>query len=559
MSEFRYRIGQTVMCNLGPKGWQLGRIIAMHYREAHWPAEHVAPYQVLLEADHGLIYVPEDDARFCRAATSEDVMIARRMDALAECPPQMAEAILPQNAQPTRVAIGDGLRRGQKSVEPGDAYRSGWCQCCDPCPQHWSNVELYSEHYRCAARNQLKVTRHGVDLGTLTVGSSIEHNAAQDGPAQQGYSQAPTLVRLPPGLAFSDSGALSGVVAFDPHQPACYQVDFVAVSTAHWNQPAIGLVRLEIRFTVEGNTPPVNFDMKTFATRQDATRKEVRRILEQLYDAWALWEQRMLSNGDTCKQMITKLGQLRAVLEKHPRLDGGRWWVQLGGLHMNVHKLLENTLFECELYLGYALTFGEREVRRLAEQNLEGCYQKRLLEAARFMWMQGAQNLLAGHWQVAIETFQRAAEKKEGWGWAVNYGDIWLGEASAHLVLGAERLIQQVEPSADESMWLHRVQTLLNRAQQRINESGAFGSEGHPWLTEIRNAIHALEGLEKMGADLTGWLADFKQRTMYWSAQILAGADPFPPRVKPRLEDADTLVRRLNAITQTLQYSDLYA
>ena len=38
---------------------------------------------------------------------------------------------------------------------------------------------------------------------------------------------------------------------------------------------------------------------------------------------------------------------------------------------MNIHKLLENALFECELYLGYALTFGDSEVRRMAEQNLE--------------------------------------------------------------------------------------------------------------------------------------------------------------------------------------------
>ena len=51
-----------------------------------------------------------------------------------------------------------------------------------------------------------------------------------------------------------------------------------------------------------------------------------------------------------------------------------------------VHKLLENTLYECELYLGHALMFGDAEVRRAAEQNLDGCYQKRLLgECARML------------------------------------------------------------------------------------------------------------------------------------------------------------------------------
>ena len=56
-------------------------------------------------------------------------------------------------------------------------------------------------------------------------------------------------------------------------------------------------------------------------------------------------------------------------------------------------QLLENTLFECELYLGYALTF-DNDVRFYAEQNLQGCYNKRLLEAARFMWTDGITAML---------------------------------------------------------------------------------------------------------------------------------------------------------------------
>ena len=30
----------------------------------------------------------------------------------------------------------------------------------------------------------------------------------------------------------------------------------------------------------------------------------------------------------------------------------------------------------------------------MAERNLEGCYQKRLLEAARFMWMDGLKQMM---------------------------------------------------------------------------------------------------------------------------------------------------------------------
>ena len=48
---------------------------------------------------------------------------------------------------------------------------------------------------------------------------------------------------------------LSGSPRFDPHRPASYRVDFVAVSAAEWEDASVGLVRLEISFGIEGNTP----------------------------------------------------------------------------------------------------------------------------------------------------------------------------------------------------------------------------------------------------------------------------------------------------------------
>ena len=61
----------------------------------------------------------------------------------------------------------------------------------------------------------------------------------------------------------------------------------------------------------------------------------------------------------------------------------------LGGLHMNIHKLLENVLLHCELFLGQALLFtketraGAQEAVELAEENLKGCMAKRMLEVPR--------------------------------------------------------------------------------------------------------------------------------------------------------------------------------
>jgi hypothetical protein len=349
------------------------------------------------------------------------------------------------------------------------------------------------------------------------------------------------LVRLPPGVRFSDDGALVGKVLFDPHRGTAYRVEFVAVSTADWDNPGVGIVRLEITFVVEGNEPPDDFDRGAFLREQQRARAAANRSLAELGGAWRRWERGELGNRDTCDRMTAELRRLRELLEVHPRLDGGRWWAQLGGYHMNVHKLLENTLFECELYLGHALTFGDAEVRRMAEQNLEGCYQKRLLEAARFLWIDGLEQMMRGEWAAAVETLRLAAAKKDGWGWAVNHGDIWLAESAARLVLATGN---EAKPG-DAAGWIAEAARLLESSVRRTEESGIFGPEGHPWASEIGAALASYRRLQDGGTDAVGWLEALKLRTVYWCAQALGGAAPFPPRPRPRLEEAAALVRRL--------------
>ena len=435
MSSLRFKVGATVMCNMGPGGWQLGRIIASHYRENHWPAESEAPYQVALEADHTLIYVPEDNASYCRMATPEDLRIARRMDALATLPTGpggTAAGAEPEPIGPS-TATDEQLDCTSGTAQPGSpGYRRGRCHCCDCCPRSWSCAELYSEHYRCAARNGLRVTRRAIDLGTVRVGDSVHHPAGESPPSRGGFMQCPTLVRLPPG------------------------------------------VRLEITFVVEGNEPPDGFDVDAFMRGQQQARAAASRTLNNLVDTWEQWEMHELGNRDTCDQMGAELRRLRELLERYPRLDGGRWWVQLGGFHMNVHKLLENTLFECELYLGHALTFGDAEVRRLAEQNLEGCYQKRLLEAARFMWIEGIEQMMRGEWAKAAETLRLAAAKKDGWGWAVNSGDIWLSESATRLVHGAQLAAHNGTEDREGARWVADAAQLLERGVARAAEGQTF-------------------------------------------------------------------------------------
>ena len=76
------------------------------------------------------------------------------------------------------------------------------------------------------------MTRHEVDLGIMRVVDSIELSADECYSSKNGFSQYPTLVRLPPGVRFSDGGTLSGEIQFDPYRAPSYQVSFVAVSTA---------------------------------------------------------------------------------------------------------------------------------------------------------------------------------------------------------------------------------------------------------------------------------------------------------------------------------------
>ena len=538
----RFDIGSTILCNLGPNGWKLGRVIALHYREADWPKEQVAPYQVLLESEHALIYVPEDDDRYCRHPSREDLKIARRMDALAKLPDDEDDISLGQSSdifkEPKKLAKRQlNCSNDQIKTEIHHSnYRKGHCHCCDSCPRSWSAVELYSEHYRCATRNQVTVTQHSLNLGVIKVGEALDILVSSACPSHEGFSQCPTLVRLPPGIDFTDSGKMSGVVEFAPHRNSTYEVEFVAVSTVDWKKEDVGIVRLEVSFIVEDNIAPRDFDMNAYGKGQESARIKANRILDQLCDLWDMWEQQKLSNRETCTRMCKELDQLRTLLEHHPQLDEGKWWVYLGGFYMNVHKLLENTLFECELYLGHALTFGHPETRQLAEQNLDGCYQKRLLEAARFMWIDGIEKMMQGKWKKAVNIFQRAALKKDGWGWAVNYGDIWMSEALARLLFHASSLAKYEPTDTSEDELLNQVKTLLNQSSRRVYESGIFGDHGHPWANEISEAVSVYQNLRKDDSDLSEWLNQLKQRTLYWCALVLGGAEPFPPQPKPRLE-----------------------
>ena len=79
---------------------------------------------------------------------------------------------------------------------------------------------------------------------------------------------------------------------------------------------------------------------------------------------------------------------------------------------------------------------------------------------------------------------------KEGWGWAVNYGDIWLSEAVAVMISGAH---QSQGGASVEQDWVGRAGELINKAQVESDKSGAFGKKSHPWVNELKASLTRLQ------------------------------------------------------------------
>eukprot|EP00928_Gymnodinium_smaydae_P038270 TRINITY_DN26428_c1_g2_i1.p1 TRINITY_DN26428_c1_g2~~TRINITY_DN26428_c1_g2_i1.p1 ORF type:complete len:574 (-),score=79.45 TRINITY_DN26428_c1_g2_i1:48-1769(-) len=69
-TDLRFRAGDRVRCNMGRGGWTPGVVVKLHYREDHWPAAKVAPYQVQLDSGD-LIFAPSDVSVVIRAEDDE--------------------------------------------------------------------------------------------------------------------------------------------------------------------------------------------------------------------------------------------------------------------------------------------------------------------------------------------------------------------------------------------------------------------------------------------------------------------------------------------------------
>jgi hypothetical protein len=65
-NNFSYESIKAVECNTR-EGWVPGTIAAFWFRKESMPPGKVAPYQIRLDHDGGLIWAPADDERVIRA------------------------------------------------------------------------------------------------------------------------------------------------------------------------------------------------------------------------------------------------------------------------------------------------------------------------------------------------------------------------------------------------------------------------------------------------------------------------------------------------------------
>jgi hypothetical protein len=295
------------------------------------------------------------------------------------------------------------------------------------------------------------VSRH---LGTHSIGDHFSWSLPNNLPPNDWKSNCVTHATLHnTGLHFQDDGTLDGIIS--PLSPK--EIWLTAFHTSSTSASTATVTRLNLHLYINTHVPTTIHSFQT-------VHPSISSAADNAIAYYNSWEKRQISHADAIKGMNVEFAKMKVTLGSFPH-DAFGWGI-LGALHMNTHKLLENVLLEAEHYLGHALTFGGAAAA-FAESNLEGCYAKRQLEAAKFIWMEGMVVCLEGMaaavtvkvevevdvkvvaendvmestksksnnlFRRAEHLFERASKKKSGWGWGVNNGEIFLGQATAILL-----------------------------------------------------------------------------------------------------------------------------
>lgn len=125
--NLRFRVGQRVLCaydddGTGERRWEAGRVVALHYHEARFGEGNTMPYQVKLDHEERLIFIPRDEVSLIRAEAAPTIAGSGALAPTAAASSGMAARVSPP-APPSSVATnvaggGDDSARSPRSL-PG--------------------------------------------------------------------------------------------------------------------------------------------------------------------------------------------------------------------------------------------------------------------------------------------------------------------------------------------------------------------------------------------------------------------------------------------------------
>lgn len=458
------------------------------------------------------------------------------------------------------------------------SYRKGQCNTCNCCPSCWTCAEL--ESYQCAEKNnlsQITLTQKINHSLIMTIGDEVEWDiqkkiesgdliAQYNGdhrykPAKDGWLQCAAIQRLPQGLEWNDEGYLKGTVL---NLPGPYQefqgndpihIKFTAVNTKKWKTHQ-SFERLEIKITL------ILHSRNESEVKDSIHANKFQKLnLDYAYNAWQRWD---------LNAMDKHLDLVSSSLQKYPftgdcenqdTCEAGVNFAWRGSLGMNAHKYMRNILPEIEFYLGQALLFPSARVQEIAQMNLPGCFAKRQLESARWLllvsaeilsagikydnrqkWKRSDVNLnLAGYGSLefnpatyisdAKKLLVKAEKSKEGWGWAVNDGEIWI-------LLGIVDILEAIELGGQcTSNYAQDCRGLTVFQKLRDNSDINFGkalnrSENGPWkkyVTKLNGQIDDLLKNKPVEEQATNAYDAVKQTILTFVDKIRVKFK-FPPR-----------------------------
>ena len=340
-------------------------------------------------------------------------------------------------------------------VKAGHGYRDGRCGGCECCPMRWSCLEMHSRGYSCPERIGVPVEDLAMSLtpATWTVGDVIE--ASVSGLRWRSLPRCHSV--LPPGLQLElnttdDSTSepallfLRGVLGYDPSRPDTYSWDLEidgVVGNSNTEQYDVQRVRGTVVTIINAVHKRVQWiqAQEDLLVSNDAKARAAGvagfRAFEQYYN------EHTLSHEHAVRRMYSSEQELVSVLDETPAVSAGIFWNWAGGLYMNLHKLLEDVLVSgCEHHFEQGLLYSPDD--EILRSNLDGCFAKRLLESAKFMWLAALQ--LLANTEASTEDLtecrqllKAATTVKEGWGWGVNNGDIHLSLASVRILWSLAR------------------------------------------------------------------------------------------------------------------------